>query len=113
MGGNQIPNYYFWEVLFTMGIVGLGLVLLALLIENVQISYKLLTRGDVMWMSHRCLPTELAKRVRQVERGNWLANGGVDEEILLTNLPEDLQIDIRQHQFKFIKEVFFKDSSVI
>ncbi|CAM8946121.1 unnamed protein product [Rhodiola kirilowii] len=115
MGENQIPSYYFWEVLFTMGIVGLGLVLLALLTRNVQNLLQAFDqrrfemmhrRRDVdQWMSHRRLPTELAKRVRKAERGNWLANRGVDEEILMANLPEDLQIDIRRHQFKFIKEV--------
>lgn len=36
LAGNQVPSYYEWEVLFTMGIIGLGLLLFALLIGNMQ-----------------------------------------------------------------------------
>lgn len=48
---------------------------------------------------------EFCRRVRQAERYNWAATRGVNEEILLENLPEDLQTDIRRHLFKFIKKV--------
>ncbi|KAF3791338.1 putative cyclic nucleotide-gated ion channel 20, partial [Nymphaea thermarum] len=44
-------------------------------------------------------------RVRKSERFNWAETRGVNEEQLIENLPEDLQRDIRQHLFKFIKEV--------
>lgn len=36
LAGNQSPSYYVGEVLFTMGIIGLGLLLFALLIGNMQ-----------------------------------------------------------------------------
>lgn len=65
-----------------------------------------LRRRDVeQWMSHRRLPDELRRRVREAERYNWAATRGVNEETLLENLPEDLQRDIRRHLFKFIKKV--------
>lgn len=36
LAGNQVPSSFVGEVLFTMGIVGLGLLLFALLIGNMQ-----------------------------------------------------------------------------
>lgn len=47
----------------------------------------------------------LCRQVRQAERYNWAATRGVNEEVLLENLPEDLQRDIRRHLFKFVKKV--------
>jgi hypothetical protein len=47
----------------------------------------------------------LCRQVRQAERYNWAATRGVNEEMLLEILPEDLQTDIRRHLFKFIKKV--------
>ncbi|KAG4939886.1 hypothetical protein JHK84_046035 [Glycine max] len=47
----------------------------------------------------------LIRKVRQAERYNWAATRGVNEEMLLENLPEDLQRDIRRHLFTFIKKV--------
>ncbi|CAL5442540.1 unnamed protein product [Camellia sinensis] len=65
-----------------------------------------LRRRDVeQWMSHRRLPEDLRRQVRQSERYNWAATRGVNEEMLLENLPEDLQRDIRRHLFKFVKKV--------
>ncbi|GLT61241.1 hypothetical protein SLA2020_339630 [Shorea laevis] len=65
-----------------------------------------LRRRDVeQWMSHRRLSEKLRRQVRQAERYNWAASRGVNEEVLLENLPEDLQRDIRRHLFKFVKKV--------
>ncbi|KAH7529426.1 hypothetical protein FEM48_Zijuj05G0182800 [Ziziphus jujuba var. spinosa] len=65
-----------------------------------------LRRHDVeQWMSHRRLPEELRRRVPQAEQYIWAATRGVNEEILLENLPEDPQRDIRRHLFMFIKKV--------
>lgn len=36
LAGNQVPSYFEWEVLFTMAIIGMGLLLFALLIGNMQ-----------------------------------------------------------------------------
>jgi hypothetical protein len=36
LAGNLVPSYFAWEVLFTMAIIGLGLLLFSLLIGNMQ-----------------------------------------------------------------------------
>ncbi|CAJ2667231.1 unnamed protein product [Trifolium pratense] len=115
LAGNLSPSYFIWEVLFTMGIIGLGLLLFALLIGNIQnflqalgrrrLEMSLRQRDVEQWMSHRRLAQDLRRRVRQAERYNWAATRGVNEEILMENLPEDLQRDIRRHLFKFVKKV--------
>ncbi|XP_033509009.1 probable cyclic nucleotide-gated ion channel 20, chloroplastic isoform X2 [Nicotiana tomentosiformis] len=115
LAGNQIPSYFVWEVIFTMAIIGMGLLLFALLIGNMQnflqsldrrrLEMSLRRRDVEQWMSHRRLPEELRRRVREAERYNWAATRGVNEEMLLENLPEDLLRDIRRHLFNFIKKV--------
>jgi len=45
------------------------------------------------------------RKVREAERYNWAASRGVNEEILMENLPEDLQREIRRHLFRFVKKV--------
>ncbi|XP_019198131.1 PREDICTED: probable cyclic nucleotide-gated ion channel 20, chloroplastic isoform X2 [Ipomoea nil] len=115
LAGNQVPSYFEWEVLFTMGIIGLGLLLFALLIGNMQnflqslgrrqLEMSLRRRDVEQWMSHRRLSDDLRRRVRQAERYTWAATRGVNEERLLENLPEDIQRDIRRHLFKFVKKV--------
>ncbi|XP_020273946.1 probable cyclic nucleotide-gated ion channel 20, chloroplastic [Asparagus officinalis] len=115
LAGNVVPSYFEWEVLFTMAIVGLGLLLFALLIGNMQnflqalgrrrLEMQLRRRDVEQWMSHRRLPERLRRHVRQAERFSWAATRGVDEEQLLANLPEDLQREIRRHFFKCLKQV--------
>lgn len=115
LAGNQTPSYFIWEVLFTMAIVGLGLLLFALLIGNMQnflqalgrrrLEMSLRRRDVEQWMSHRRLPEELRWKVREAERYNWAATRGVNEDMLFENLPEDLQREIRRHLFKFVKKV--------
>ncbi|PWA82825.1 hypothetical protein CTI12_AA041140 [Artemisia annua] len=115
LAGNQVPSYFEWEVLFTMGIIGLGLLLFALLIGNMQnflqglgrrrLEMSLRRRDVEQWMSHRHLPEDLRRKVRDSERYNWAATQGVNEEMLMENFPEDLQRDIRRHLFKFVKKV--------
>ncbi|CAI9766502.1 unnamed protein product [Fraxinus pennsylvanica] len=115
LAGNQVPSYFVWEVLFTMGIIGVGLLLFALLIGNMhnflqalgrrRLEMSLRRRDVEQWMKHRRLPEELRRQVRQAERFNWAATRGVNEEMLLENLPEDLQREIRRHLFKFLEKV--------
>ncbi|MED6108452.1 putative cyclic nucleotide-gated ion channel 20, chloroplastic [Stylosanthes scabra] len=100
-----------------MAIIGSGLLLFAILIGNIQNFLQALGRmykrqemqlrgRDVeQWMSHRRLPENLRRRVREAEHYSWAATRGVNEEMLMENLPEDLQRDIRRHLFKFIKKV--------
>jgi cyclic nucleotide gated channel len=71
LAGNQTPSYFVWEVLFTMAIIGLGLLLFALLIGNMQnflqalgrrrLEMSLRRRDVEQWMSHRRLPEELRR----------------------------------------------------
>ncbi|KAM0952853.1 putative cyclic nucleotide-binding domain, Ion transport domain, rmlC-like jelly roll [Dioscorea sansibarensis] len=115
LAGNLIPSYFEWEVLFTMAIVGLGLLLFALLIGNMQnflqalgrrkLEMQLRRRDVEQWMSHRRMPEDLRRQVRQAERFSWAANRGINEEELIECLPEDIQIDVRRHYFQFIKKV--------
>ncbi|KAI6694290.1 hypothetical protein NL676_022000 [Syzygium grande] len=115
LAGNQTPSYFVPEVLFTMGIIGLGLLLFALLIGNMQnflqalgrrrLEMSLRRRDVEQWMSHRRLPEPLRRRVRQAERYHWAATRGVNEEMLIEDFPEDVQRDIRRHLFKFVKRV--------
>lgn len=65
-----------------------------------------LRRHDVeQWMSHRQLPEDLRKRVRHAERFSWVAMRGVNEEELLSSLPEDIQRDIRHHFHRYLDKV--------
>ncbi|KAG8367509.1 hypothetical protein BUALT_Bualt16G0079300 [Buddleja alternifolia] len=113
--GNLVPSYSVVEVLFTMVTIGAGLVLFALLIGNLQIFQEASGRRRIemsfrrhdfeQWMKHRRLPEELRRKVLQSERYNWAATRGINEEMLMQNLSEDLQIEIRSHLFKFFKKV--------
>ncbi|BAS96713.1 probable cyclic nucleotide-gated ion channel 20, chloroplastic [Oryza sativa Japonica Group] len=115
LAGNLIPSYFVWEVIFTMAIIGLGLLLFALLIGSMQnflqalgkrrLEMQLRRRDVEQWMSHRRLPEDLRRRVRSAERFSWVATRGVNEEELLSNLPEDIQRGIRRHFFGFLKKV--------
>ncbi|XP_031404535.1 probable cyclic nucleotide-gated ion channel 20, chloroplastic [Punica granatum] len=115
LAGNQVPSYSIREVLFTMAIIGFGLSLFTSLIGNMQNFLqaierrrleKSLRRRDVeLWMRHVHLPKELQRGVRQTERYNWAATRGIDGEMVLENLPKDLQRDIRRHQFGFMKKL--------
>jgi cyclic nucleotide gated channel, plant len=49
----------------------------------------------------------MCRRVRRAERFTWAATQGVNEEELLSNLPEDIQRDIRRHFFRFLNKVCF------
>ncbi|CAA7395661.1 unnamed protein product [Spirodela intermedia] len=115
LAGNQVPSDFVGEVLFTMGIIGLGLLLFALLIGNMQnflqslgkrrLEMQLRRRDVEQWMSHRRLPGDLRSKVKQSERFCWASTRGVNEEELLKSLPENLQCDIRRHLFGFLEKV--------
>ncbi|KEH26828.1 cyclic nucleotide gated channel protein [Medicago truncatula] len=117
LAGNQTPSNSSWEILFTMSIMVLGLLYLAHLIGTIQTSNQSLAQRKVemqlrgrdveQWMSHRRLPEDLKRRVRQAEQYSWAATRGVSEKMVLENLPEDLQTDIRRHLFKFVKNIRF------
>ncbi|KAL3680018.1 hypothetical protein R1sor_022974 [Riccia sorocarpa] len=107
LAGNLVPSLFVWEVMFTMGIVGLGLLLFALLIGNMQNFLMALGRRKLemqlkrydteVWMKRRKLPVLLRRRVRQAGRFRWVATGGVEERELVADLPEDLQKDVQRY----------------
>jgi len=120
LAGNQIPSLFIWEVLFTMGIAGLGLFLFALLIGNIQnFLQSLVRRGEELqlrhyvrrydvekWMRQRNLPLSMRRRVRATERLKWGATEGVEENELLSGLQEDLQRDIKKFiSLELVKKV--------
>ncbi|KAL1803941.1 hypothetical protein DCAR_0935622 [Daucus carota subsp. sativus] len=126
LAGNQIPAFSFVEVLFTIFITVTGLLLFSFLIGNMQSHLQALSRRRLensvrsseieLWMSHRLFPDELKAKIRESERYNWVATRGLNELMLLENLPEDLQRDIRRHLLKFDKSfpvVALMDESIL
>ncbi|KAH7865322.1 hypothetical protein Vadar_005168 [Vaccinium darrowii] len=107
LGQGLITSTYPGEVLFSISIAIFGLILFALLIGNMQTYLQSLTvrleemrikrRDSEQWMHHRLLPQELRERVRRYDQYKWLETRGVDEEILVQNLPKDLRRDIKRH----------------
>ncbi|MCO5577731.1 hypothetical protein L7F22_031563 [Adiantum nelumboides] len=117
LAGNLVPSLFVWEVVFTMGIIGLGLLLFALLIGNVQNFLQSLGRRQMdmqlrrydveVWMKRRNLAPDLRRKVRQAERYKWATSRGVDEDRLLGGLPEDLHKEIRRElALEYVKQVF-------
>ncbi|RYR08171.1 hypothetical protein Ahy_B05g075738 isoform B [Arachis hypogaea] len=115
LAGNLTPSDFELEVLFTMIIIGLGLLLFALLIGNIQnflqslgqrtLEMQLRSREVEQWMNQFHLSEDLRKRIRHAERYNWVATIGMNAQMLMENMPEDLQRDIRRHLFEFIKKI--------
>ncbi|XP_057474458.1 probable cyclic nucleotide-gated ion channel 5 [Actinidia eriantha] len=107
LGQGLQTSTYPAEVLFSIAIAIFGLILFALLIGNMQTYLQSLTvrleemrikrRDSEQWMHHRLLPQELRERVRRYDQYKWLETRGVDEEILVQNLPKDLRRDIKRH----------------
>ncbi|KAJ6418781.1 hypothetical protein OIU84_002041 [Salix udensis] len=54
-------------------------------------------RDTEQWMSHRLLPDNIRERIRRYEQFRWQETRGVDEEMLVQNLPRDLRRDIKRH----------------
>ncbi|XP_076903502.1 cyclic nucleotide-gated ion channel 1-like [Bidens hawaiensis] len=107
LGQNLKTSTYVWEILFALFISILGLVLFSFLLGNMQKYLQSMTvrveemrikrRDAELWMSHRMLPEDLKERVRRYEQYKWQENRGVDEEVLIYNLPKDLRRDIKHH----------------
>ncbi|KAK4280605.1 hypothetical protein QN277_012211 [Acacia crassicarpa] len=98
-----------------MSIIGMGLLLFPLLLGNIlnivqapgrrRLEMSLRLRDVKQWMSHGHLPYDLRRRVIEAERHNWAATRGINVEMLLESLPDELQRDIRRYLFKFLKKV--------
>ncbi|KAL8158192.1 hypothetical protein AgCh_002763 [Apium graveolens] len=115
VSANLIPALDVSEILFTMSIAAIGLFLFSVLIGGTQNFLQALGRRTLdmylrhseteEWMSRQRLPADLRKQVRESERYRYGATRGINEHMLLENLPEDLQRDIRRHLFKFVKKI--------
>ncbi|XP_033148408.1 probable cyclic nucleotide-gated ion channel 3 [Brassica rapa] len=107
VGQNLKTSDFEGEIIFAIIICISGLVLFALLIGNMQkylqsttvrIEEMRVKRRDAeQWMSHRMLPDDLRKRVREYEQYKWQETRGVEEEALLSSLPKDLRKEIKRH----------------
>ena len=53
-------------------------------------------QDEEQWMSHRMLPENLRERIRRYEQYKWQETRGVEEEMLISNLPKDLRRDIKR-----------------
>lgn len=54
-------------------------------------------RDAEQWMSHRMLPDNLRARIRRHEQYKWQETRGVEEDLLIHNLPRDLRRDLKRH----------------
>lgn len=69
--GNQVPNYNFVEVFFTMMIIGLGLLLFPRLIGNMQNFFQAGTRRNSETLPLTPLDLEQLIHNRQSREGGW------------------------------------------
>ncbi|XP_073292930.1 cyclic nucleotide-gated ion channel 1-like [Primulina huaijiensis] len=107
LGQNLKTSTFVWEICFAVSISISGLVLFSFLIGNMQTYLQSTTlrleemrvkrRDAEQWMSHRLLPDSLRERIRRYEQYRWQETRGVEEEILVHNLPKDLRRDIKRH----------------
>ncbi|XVF22386.1 hypothetical protein REPUB_Repub12eG0168100 [Reevesia pubescens] len=107
LGQNLKTSTNVLEILFAILISIGGLVLFSLLIGNMQkylqstgvrVEEMRVKRQDAeQWMSHRMLPENLKERIRRYEQYKWQETRGVEEEMLISNLPKDLRRDIKRH----------------
>ncbi|WOH10528.1 hypothetical protein DCAR_0729997 [Daucus carota subsp. sativus] len=114
LAGNQTPAFSVLEVLFTMFITATGLLLFSLLIGNMQNFVQALGRRSLemfvrrldveQWMSHMKFPDKLKMEVYDSERYEWTVTRGLNESMLMENLPEVLQKNIRRHRFEFVRK---------
>lgn len=116
LGQNLKTSTFVVETLFAIFISILGLFLFSLLIGNMQKYLQSTTvrveemrvkrRDAEQWMSHRMLPDDLKKRIKQYEQYQWQETRGVEERVLIRNLPKDLRRDINRHLcFDLLKKV--------
>ncbi|GAB2285115.1 hypothetical protein Dimus_019569 [Dionaea muscipula] len=106
-GQSLVTSIYVSENLYSIVVGTVGLLLMVQLIAHMQrylqsITERLeewrLQRSDTEeWMHHRHLPLNLKHHVHKYDRYTWLATGGVDEELLLNQLPADLRREIKRH----------------
>jgi len=107
VGQGLETTHYKGEQLFSITLVLVGLILMALLIGNMQTYLQSMTlrleemrlkrRDSEQWMHHRVLPDDLRDRVWRHNQYKWLETRGVDEDSLVRGLPKDLRRDVKRH----------------
>ncbi|OIT38534.1 PREDICTED: cyclic nucleotide-gated ion channel 1-like [Nicotiana attenuata] len=107
LGQNLKTSTFVGEILFAIFISIIGLILFSLLIGNMQKYLQSITvrveemrvrrRDAEQWMSHRMLPDNLRARIRRHEQYKWQETRGVEEDLLIHNLPRDLRRDLKRH----------------
>ncbi|PHU17855.1 Cyclic nucleotide-gated ion channel 1 [Capsicum chinense] len=107
LGQNLKTSTFVGEILFAIFISIIGLILFSLLIGNMQkylqsiavrVEEMRVRRRDAeQWMSHRMLPDNLRERIRRHEQYKWQETRGVEEDLLIHNLPRDLRRDLKRH----------------
>ncbi|KAJ6376070.1 hypothetical protein OIU77_000942 [Salix suchowensis] len=107
LGHNLKRSTYVWENCFAVFISISGVATIAFLIGNMKTNFRSPTarleemriqrRDTEQWMSHRLLPDNIRERIRRYEQFRWQETRGVDEEMLVQNLPRDLRRDIKRH----------------
>ncbi|KAJ7565718.1 hypothetical protein O6H91_02G072400 [Diphasiastrum complanatum] len=106
--GNALtPSNHMLEVVFAITVITCGLLLFTMLIGNIQVFLHSITakneemhlkmRDLEWWMRRRQLPSRLRHRVRQYERQKWAALRGVNENLMIGDLPDGLRRDIKHH----------------
>ncbi|KAH0670007.1 hypothetical protein KY289_024500 [Solanum tuberosum] len=116
LGQNLKTSTFVGEILFAVFISIIGLILFSLLIGNMQKYLQSITvrveemrvrrRDAEQWMSHRMLPDNLKERIRRHEQYKWQETRGVEEDLLLQDLPRDLRRDLKRHLcWSFLKKV--------
>ncbi|KAK4716750.1 hypothetical protein R3W88_015088 [Solanum pinnatisectum] len=97
------------DIVFAIFISLIGLVFFFKLVQFnlVRLEEMRVRRCDVeQWMSHRMLPDNLKQRIRRHEHYKWQETRGVEEELLIQNLPRDLKRDLKRHLcWSFLKRV--------
>lgn len=89
-----------FAVLYLLGTKKLFFVLLQKYLQSITVrveEMRVKRRDAELWMSHRMLPENLRQRIRRYEQYRWQETRGVDEELLLSNLPKDVRRDIKRH----------------
>ncbi|CAM8906319.1 unnamed protein product [Rhodiola kirilowii] len=105
--GNLESTTDWLELVFNIIVLTSGLLLVTMLIGNIKVflhattskkqAMQIKMRKIEWWMKKRRLPMAFRQRVRNYERQRWAAMRGVDENEMISNLPEGLRRDIKYH----------------
>ncbi|KAK1387787.1 hypothetical protein POM88_015965 [Heracleum sosnowskyi] len=95
----SVFKYESWLAKFVMNV--LGFILFSHVVGS---CWKCLWRSVLVFEAYLLWAGKLKKQVRESEQCNWSVSRGLNDLMLLENLPEDLQIQILRHQFNFLEK---------